>query len=61
MTVVDLLLPGLLFGLIPGVMLGWIVFCLGEVSIAHPEIAEGRGCRGGACRAAKGEGPRASR
>jgi hypothetical protein len=40
-------------GLIPGLMLGWIAFCVAEISATHPEIAKRRGCRGGACRAAK--------
>jgi len=40
-------------GLIPGLLLGWIAFCVAEISAAHPEIAKRRGCRGGACRTAK--------
>ncbi len=37
-------------GLIPGLLLGWIALCVAEISAAHPEIAKGRGCRGGSCK-----------
>ncbi len=43
----------LALGLIPGLLLGWIAFCVAEISAAHPEIAKRRGCRGGACRVVK--------
>jgi hypothetical protein len=37
-------------GLLPGLLLGWIAFCVAEITEAHPELAKRRGCRGGTCR-----------
>jgi len=37
-------------GLIPGLLLGWIVLTVTELTAEHPELAKGRGCHGGACR-----------
>lgn len=36
-------------GIIPGLLLGWIAFCVAEMTAAHPEIATRRGCRKGTC------------
>jgi hypothetical protein len=43
----------LALGLIPGIMLGWIVFCVADMSAAYPDIVSRRGCGGGACRVSK--------
>ena len=40
----------LALGFIPGLLLGWIAFCVAEISSAHPEIAKRRGCRKGTCK-----------
>jgi hypothetical protein len=40
----------LALGFIPGLLLGWIAFCVAEMSAAHPEIAKRRGCRKGTCK-----------
>ena len=37
-------------GIIPGLLLGWIAFCVADISAAHPELTRRRGCRGGSCR-----------
>ena len=37
-------------GIIPGLLLGWIAFCVAEISATHPEIAKRRGCRKGTCK-----------
>jgi hypothetical protein len=37
-------------GFIPGLLLGWIAFCVADISAAHPEIAKRRGCRKGTCK-----------
>jgi hypothetical protein len=37
-------------GLLPGLMLGWIVFCIADISATHPEIVTRRGCRNGSCK-----------
>ncbi len=47
-------------GLIPGLMLGWIAFCVAEISAAHPDIVKRRGCRGGSCRLSNERDPRAA-
>ena len=36
--------------IIPGLLLGWIAFCVAEISTAYPEIARRRGCRKGTCK-----------
>jgi len=43
----------LALGLIPGLMLGWIAFCVADISATYPDIVKRRGCRGGVCRATK--------
>ena len=43
----------LALGLIPGLMIGWIAFCVAEISDTYPDIVTRRGCRGGACRVSK--------
>ena len=40
----------MVLGFIPGLLLGWIAFCVAEISSAHPEIAKRRGCRKGTCK-----------
>ncbi len=40
----------LALGFIPGLLLGWIAFCVAEISTAHPELAKRRGCRNGSCK-----------
>jgi hypothetical protein len=37
-------------GIVPGLLLGWIAFCVAEISAAHPEITRRRGCRSGTCK-----------
>jgi hypothetical protein len=51
----------LALGLIPGLVLGWIAFCVAEISTTYPDIAKRRGCRGGACRITNKGDPRAAR
>ena len=43
----------LALGLIPGLMLGWIAFCVADISATYPDIVTRRGGRGGVCRATK--------
>jgi len=50
----------LALGLIPGLLLGWIAFCVAEISETYPDIAARRGCRGGVCRVSKEGDPRAA-
>jgi hypothetical protein len=40
----------MVLGLIPGLLLGWIALCVAEISAEHPNVAQRRGCRGGACK-----------
>jgi len=49
----------LALGLIPGLLLGWIAFCVAEISATYPDIAKRRGCRGGVCRVTNEGDPRA--
>jgi len=37
-------------GIVPGLLLGWIAFCVAEISAAHPELTRRRGCRNGTCK-----------
>ena len=43
----------LALGLIPGLMIGWIAFCVADISATYPDIEKRRGCGGGACRVSK--------
>jgi hypothetical protein len=51
---IQLVDPGIMtimaLGIIPGLLLGWIAFCVADITAAHPDIAKRRGCRGGTCK-----------
>jgi hypothetical protein len=37
-------------GFIPALLLGWIAYCVAEMSAAHPQMTRRRGCRNGSCK-----------
>jgi hypothetical protein len=47
-------------GLLPCLMLGWILFCVAEISSTYPDIVKRRGCRDGSCRISNDGDPSAA-